>query len=481
MQKSFSFKGLTYNSDNLLVADGECMELVNLRYRDGVLSPIVTDDKGSELESIYGRVYWHPAAEMFLAVEMTDEHAVHFYDKNLKIVTSSTNAGTLMLFPLLKGIERIEFSGNIVCCIAANTFYYLFYNSGSYRWLGEQPPMPNLTISLKSIVYSLSTEGEYLLSVSLDNISDPLYWRNASSGFFKECLAALHSKGYFVDRALFRFAFRLFDGNYLCYSPIYYVDDDNSVSGLSRDKGNFISEAINSGASVGSSKYRVKIQGFKPSFHFADINLKNWENIIVGIDLFTTGSIYGHKLSDVAEDWEQRNGLYYSRERGVMRYMKKSNSELLADVTDATLFYKIAEYDINGVLVDSVDDVSQTNLALCDGLPDDSCSALRRSATASYQFNGRLHLAGLREMLFKGYMPYDYLPAALEQRLANYAMVVTKIKTTMGVSVVKKEYNGTFALGYKEGFYCLTPYIMYPDSRACEMEFIIKIDFISFK
>ena len=475
MQKSFSFKGLTYNSDNLLVADGECMELVNLRYRDGVLSPIVTDENETELESIYGRVYWHPAAEMFLAIEMADEHAVHFYDKNLRIVTNSTNCDALMLFPLLKGVERIEFAGNIVCCIAANTTYYLFYNSGSYCWLGEQPPMPNLTFSLNSIVYSLSTEGEYLLVASLDNISDPLYWGNASSGFFDECLAALHSKGYFVDRALFRFAFRLFDGNYLYYSPIYYVDDDNSVSGLSRDKGNFISEAIDGGATAGSSKYRVKIQGFKPTFHFAGINLKNWENIIVGIDLFTTGSIYGHKLSDVAENWVQRNGLYYSRERGVMRYIKKSNSELLADVADATLFYKIAEYNIDGVLVDSVDDVSKTNLALCDSLPDDSGSALKRSATASYQFNGRLHLAGLREVLFKGYMPYDYLPAALEQRLANYAMVVTRIKTTMGVSVVKKEYNGTFVLGYKDGAYYLTPYIMYPDSRACEMEFIIKI------
>ena len=476
MQKSFSFKGLTYNSDNLLVADGECMELVNLRYRDGALFPIPTGGQESVLESVYCRIYWHPASEMYLAIENSDELPVHFYDKNLKIVTSAASPDELMLFPLLKGVERIEFSGNIVCCIAASTIYYLIYDADKYRWLGERPSMPSLTFSVDSIVYSLKTDGSYLLLPALDNINDPLYWCNASLGFFDECLAELHSKGYFVDRALFRFAFRLYDGSYLYYSPIYYVDDDNSVAGLARDAHNFTAEAIDTGNGnvVSSSRYQVKVQGFKPSFHFKDIDLKAWENIIVAIDVFTSGSIYGHKVAETADKWNLRNGAYYSNERGNRRYVKKDNSELLSDVTNAAMFYKIAEYNIDGVLVDSVKNVSASGLALCDNMPDEDSPAVARSAASSYRFNGRLHLAGMREQLFKGYNSRDYLPSAMESALATYAIVYTKIKTSMGMSVVKREYDGTFALGVKDGTHYITPYLMYPDSRACETTFVIE-------
>ena len=35
MHKSFSFKGITRSSDNLLATEGECLELVNLRYVNG--------------------------------------------------------------------------------------------------------------------------------------------------------------------------------------------------------------------------------------------------------------------------------------------------------------------------------------------------------------------------------------------------------------------------------------------------------------
>lgn len=472
MQKSFSFKGLTLGSDNLLVADGECMEVVNLRYRDGVLLPIPIAGQDTELESVYSRIYWHSASEMYLAIENSDEQPVHFYDKNLKIVTSASSPDELMLFPLLKGVERIEFSGNIVCCIAVSTIYYLIYDADKYRWLGERPPMPSLTFSVESIVYSLTTDDSYLLMPALDNIDDPLYWGNASLGFFDECLAELHSKGYFVDRALFRFAFRLYDGSYLCYSPIYYVDDDNSIAGLARDADNYAAEAIDAHS---SSRYRVKVQGFKPLFHFKNIDLKAWENIIVAIDLFTSGSIYGHKVAETADKWSIRNGMYYSNERGNKRYVNKDNVELLSDVTNAAMFYKIAEYNIDGVLVDSVKNVAATGLALCDNMPDEDSPAVARTAASSYMFNGRLHLAGMREQLFKGYNSNDYLPAAMEAALTTYAMVHTKIKTSMGMSVVKREYDGTFALGVKDGAYYITPYIMYPDSRACETTFVIKI------
>ena len=477
MQKSFSFKGLAHNGDNLLANEGECMELVNLRYRDGCLLPIPSVFKEKEMESVYTKIYWHSVAGKYLAIESSDEQAVHFYDKDFNIIKSGDDEDSLVLFPQLKGVERIEFLGNMVCCVAYSTIYYLIYDTDIYRWLGERPQLPDITFSLKSIVYSVITDAIYLTAPPADAASESLYWGNVSKGYFDECLSGLHSKGYYVDRALLRFALRLFDGSYLYYSPVYYVDDDNSEGGLARDSKNFTSNTFDTAnhPSPSSCRFQVKIQGFIPTFHFANLNLSDWENIIVAIDVFTSGSIYGHKVSKTDEEWSFRNDFYYSGERGFEQYVSKSNKDILTDVSDATMFYKIAEFSISGVLLDSVKDVSPSSLALCHSLPDEDSSSVTRGAADSFVFNGRLHLAGIHEILFKAYNNYDYLPAMLEPHFADYAMVATKIETSNGLAIVKKEYEGTFALGLKDGVYCITPYIMYPDARATEITFVIQV------
>lgn len=476
MQKSFSFKGLTRNSDDILVTDGECMELVNLKYRDGCLVPFPSVFYEKELDSCYTKVFWHPLADMFFCIESSDNYPVHIYDKDFNILKNESS-DSLELYPELVYVERIEFIGALVCCVTQFTTYYLMFDSGHYRWLGERPPMPGLRFSVNSIVYTVTTESSYLLpGASLDSKDAEITWTNVSKGFFDECLSGLHSKGYYVDRALFRLALRLFDGNYLSYSPIYYIDDDNSVNSLKRDDGNFVSEKFgNTDSSVTSSRYLVKVQGFFPTFHFKDINLSAWENVIVGIDVFTTGSIYGHKIYNSKEEWYKRREDAYISKEGFERYVVKEKSELWNEVLNASLFYKVAEYSIDGVLKDCVNNVTLSNLSLCETLPDDVGSMVSRSANYSYVFNGRLHLAGLREYLFKGYNPQAYLPAAAGADAAEYAALITKIKTTTGISVVKKEYHDSFLLGRVDGSYAITPFIMYPDSRAFEMTFIISI------
>lgn len=472
MHKSFSFKGITRNSDNLLVSDGECMELINFRVKDGCLEPLASEYKETELETCYEKVYWHSVADVFLCIEYKYEGKVHFYDNNYKIMKSES--GALELFPDLKGVERIEFIGHIVCLVTSTSMFYIIFESGGYRWLGERPPLPELSFSSVSAVFEATTDDEYIAGVSLRTEDDSLRWGNVSKGYFDQCLSLLHSHGYYVDRALFRYALRLFDGNYFCYSPIYYLDDDEAVGELARDSKNFQSEAKTAGAV--SSRYVARVQGFLPSFHLKSLDLSRWENVIVGIDLFSTPSIYGHKVSNSSDSLSSRNGAYYAKNYGCERYVEKSGEEIVDDVQDAAIFYKIAEFNLQGVLLDAVKDVSATNLALCDALPDESGSMVNRSASYTYSFNGRLHLAGVREKFMKAYAHCDYLPPCVpDVVMADRALVVTKIKCTTGISVVKKEFKGDFALGLKDGSYLLTPYIMYPDARAFETTFIITL------
>lgn len=470
MQKSFSFKGITRNSDNLLVAEGECMELINLRVKDGCLVPFPSEYDETELQSCYSKVYWHSAAEMFLCIEYGDEGNVHIYNKDYTILLNESDGG-LCLFPLLTKVERIEFMGNIVCCIAARTTYYLIFATGKYKWLGERPTLPELSFSYTSVVYEASTDDEYMAGISLRKEDDALRWGNVSKGYFDQCLSMLHSHGYYVDRALFRYALRLFDGSYFCYSPIYYVDDDNEVNELARDSKNFQSGPLTQGSL--SSKYVARVQGFLPTFHLTNLHLEDWENVIVGIDVFTSGSIYGHKVVNSNVDFSMRNNVQYSSDSGFERYVEKDGQEIVDDVQNVSVFYKVAEFNNFGVLIDSLKDVSPSSLALCDALPDDIGSLVNRSAAYSYTFNGRLHLGGIREVLMKGYNPRVYLPAGVTPTRVNYALVVTRLKTHSGISVVKREYIRDFTLGLKDDALWMTPYIMYPDARAYEITFTI--------
>ena len=463
MKKSFSFKGLTRNSDNLLVADGECMELLNMSVRDGCMYPVSSNFNETELEDAYSKLFWHAAAGMLICLLADGSGRVHIYDKEYNIVRGED--GGLELFPNMRGVTSVEFLDNVVCCITNCTTYYFIYKKGKYLWLGEKPQMPDLLITYKSVVESLTSEEEYLWGVVTES-DNPSNWNNASKGYFDECLSLLHNKGYYVDRALFRCALRLYDGSHICYSPIYYVDDDSVITEIARDEGNFVSKGTTTNQGT-LCKYKVSILGFLPEFVFSNINLDAWENIVVGIDVFSTGSIYGHKVVSGNEVDSSGNA--------ADRYIEKDARELVNDVLSASMFYRVAEYDIKGVEIDRIKNVSPSNLALSQRLGDDDSSLCCRGADCSYLFNGRLHLGGLREMFFKGYGGCSYLPSGVDEAVADFAVVTTKIKTTQGDSVVKREYDGSFVMGVKDGVYCITPFLMYPDSRAVEMTLAIRV------
>lgn len=470
MKKSFSFKGLTRNSDDLLVADGECMELVNMSMRDGCMFPVSSHYDETELAGAYSKLFWHVATQTLLCLLSDGSGRVHFYDKEYNLLAADD--GGAELFPQLSGVVSVEFLDNVVCCVTDCTTFYLIYKSGKYVWLGERPEMPDMMITYKSAVETLVTDEEYMWGVSGDTSGKDYMWTNAAKGYLDQCLSQLHGKGYYVDRALFRCALRLYDGSHICHSQVYYVDDDSVINNMARDRRNFATEAVNSNPGT-YSKHRVKILGFLPEFVFTQINLDAWENIVVGIDVFSSGSIYGHRVAGGAE--------FDSSSGGFDRYVDKTDRELMSDVTGAALFYRVAEFDIRGVAIDRLKDVSLSSLALCERLGDDDEALCGRGAAYSYLFNGRLHLAGVNEMFFKGYGYCSYVPSGADEAVADYAVVATKIKTTQGEALVKREFEKSLLVGVKEGVYYISPYLMYPDARAVEIIFAIKLGDVIYK
>ncbi len=473
MQKSFSFRGIVRSTDNLLAREGECMELVNMRVNNGSLQPIHKPALLAHLPHSYSAIYFHSMVAVYMCVT-ADEGRVHLYNENFEPLYSVAN-GVSLLADDAVGVRRIEFMGNIACLMTSDSLLYAIYDTGVYKWLGERPKMPSLSFSVDSIVHQVTTDDEYYTGFTRDESLSGVYWRNASKGYFDECIFNLNEKGYYIDRILLRYAFRLFDGSYIYYSPIYYIEDKNTVDGVSRDSGNFVSLRVNNGGNtVGKNKYTVKVQGFKPTLHFSDVALDTWENIIVSIDVFASGSILGHKVvNNGLESSSRVENVYQSSGDGYEEYKTKTKAEIWSDIASRALFYKVAEYNLNGVLVDHEECVSDVKLAQCQTLPSDGGAMVGYSAEYSYVFNGRLHLAPLREKLFKGYAGDVFLPASLDA-VSVPAIVCTELKTTNGTSILKREYDN-FLLGAVDDTYSMTPYLCYPDARAASMTFVLSL------
>lgn len=470
MQKFFPFKGISRSSDPLLAAEGECLELMNLRPCNGSMKPVPDMVSASVLPFGYSSIVWHEMSGCYICVTDDVASTLHFYDKNWTPLLDA--AGERLLFEELSGVRCVEAIGNILCCMTENGIRYIFYTEGTFIWLGEYPAVPQLDIAVSSKVHLLTTEESFAATSSVDDFESS--WRYNQKGFYDECIYFLNLDGYYIDRALFRFALRLYDGSYIYCSHPFYVSDNNVVDGVGRDSDNFYSER--NGSSDGYSTYNVKVQGFKPDFSFSHINLESWKGVVVGIDLFTTGSIMGHKADTlVARLHDLSTGV--RMKKSYEGYTVKDVNELWDEIASSYLFYKVAEFDINGLCTYSIKDISPTNLQLQQSLNSAQIPASLSSLTAkcSYTLNNRLHIASLREMLFAGYDVSSIKAVSEDLQHIEGIAIETKIRTDNGIAVVVKNY-GSVELCCVNGIFELPPLLSYPDSRAFEMNVYVCLD-----
>lgn len=460
MLKNLTFKGIVRNTDNLYANDGECAELVNLRISKGEAVPIAPPQELASLPRLYKAVYRHEKAGVYMCIAQ-DDGAVYLYDNDFHPLCSS-EAPHLELLPLYSDVNRIEFMGNLICFFTSTATMYAIYDSGKYIRLGERPKMPILDFNLYTQVQSVTTEYKYRSGKTTSDEDENLYWENASKGYFDECVSKLNTKGFYIDRALFRYAFRLYDGSYAFFSPIYYVADNSFEDGVGSDSSNFVS--LPEDANASSTHYTVKVKGFSPKFRFKDFELAEWENIIISVDIFSSGSIPGHRLSN---DSDKKDGDLSAPDV----YLKKSNSEIFNDVSSTTLFYKVAEFNLSGVLVDELSNVSPSSLALAEEIGEETMSLVSRTADYTYVFNNRLHLAALKESFFKGYDSHCFVPPTMSSFTLSGSVYV-ELNTTTGTAIVRRDYD-KLTVGYRDGEFYITPLLMYPDARAVKMTFVV--------
>ena len=457
MQKSFSFKGINRSTDVSLVQDGECLDIVNMRMAGGSLLPMPQPRIIAGLRYAYSAFYHHATAGCYIGITSGNERTLHFYDNSFAPIMSG---GSMLVIDGLQGVNALEFVGNIVCCFTGKGIYYLLFDNGTYLALGERPAVPHVEITLSSKVENVVTEETYYKMSETEE--HELSWTHNEKGYIDECISALNKAGYYIDRALFRVALRLYDGSYINVSNIIYVSDETTGNDVGRDGDNMVAEAVDTTA---ASRYRVRVRGFKPEFSLSVPALQAWRNIVVGVDIFSTMSIPG---KESAPDKFAKNSEVYA---------SKSIEKLWEEIASAALYYKVAEYDVDGNLLNRLEDVSPASLALQQGLETATVPSSLSSydVKSSFLYNGRLHIAAFKEYFFKGYSAAAYMPVGGAACHVDSMVVQVRLRTAQGEFVTGELFMKP-QLGHDGFAPVLPPLLTYPDTRACEMTVFLNMD-----
>jgi len=381
--------------------------------------------------------------------------------------------------------KGIAIMGNIVVVTTETQNLYVIYRNGMFEFLGEIPAFPELTFVLKSHVSQFQTSSKYDLQTFPDTTNsgdgkedtrntDNIWWY-AKKGFFDSALNQLYEDGDFVDRALFKGALRLFDGSYINLSQTFFVAD-NEFYTMTTAEG--IENKV--GPGIDNFKWYVHTQGdqkdnifnvFVKGFHveiLTDGIPNKWRDIVVAIDVFTTGSIMDWQTVEkfpVANFNDTVEHLGKGVKKGEVWEIKKPEL-LLKEVNEANVFYKFASYDIDGKNIFKTENTAPSHLAVKDALKDNNNHVL--VGDNSFLYNGRLHLYKTKNVLFEGYSDYfaKLTSNGFDERIED---ITTEVEIETDRSLEKVVKSIKLLKCYFSNQYLLPPLLTYPDERAKAM------------
>lgn len=480
-----AFKGIDRRRDAGVYSDGELMEAVNVRIKDGLVEAVGSVVDIASFGSILMKGVWfHKMAGRIVVI--TEDGDVMVCSDDLPsdgetVRDLTAGAGALEKLTGITGASGVEFLGVLACFTTESGMVYAFWNGERYEVLGNAPELPKLSVAISAKTIGLVTDEDYYFYSQSDK---SLYASYVASGFIDNCISQLNEEGYHVGPVLVRYALRLSSGDYIMQSmPMYYGPDDNyeetcsigTESGSRNTVSCTLSTKIpvtydaydsikNNGVLVNTDKSPIfaGALGWKYSFSLDSLaEIKRWKHLVVGVDIFMAPLHYAKK-----KDMTDGGGYRYTK------YTILDGSNLNApdkckETAEAYLFYKVAEYDIDGNLTWEIEDVSADNLAVQSTLTDDNYSHNRYIPQTQCVYNSYLHIANLKERLFDGYSegfllsytPSDsMLKSAYTTRKVN---VYVTLETDDGVRTVRQTAD--------VGFPITSPFFGYPDSRATTM------------
>lgn len=439
--------GITRNTDDTISTDGDCMELINVRIKNGSALPVGKPVLLKSFGGAYISGFYHSLAKRYVFIK--ENGSIVAYDENFSNIQNLTT--------LTHTVERLEFIGYTLCALTEAGIYYFIFKKGAYKYIGSKPQYnisfwanESKDIEVKYDFAFQFTEGN---TPSLMDYRDISAFLDTMNSYRNKALDPYKNEGRLSDPVCVRAALRMYNGDYIAHSPVYVIFPHKktsaagyleNISKIYTGVGNPPKPAI--GITEVLNTYRIK-------YNYSIDDIEAWSDIITSLDIFVSRPI---NIIDV--EALNSEGINIAGDVPLINvYSWQKMGEKLIET--ASLLY-LSESKTgnsgNGYLKSS----EVTNKKLTD----DQFSRNLISGKSSYVYNSRLHIANIRNTLFQGfgvelalspdYGSYNGYPLSSSVMRVK---IYTFINTDSGEKVVLFEGNTINPLN---------PLFCYPDYRS---------------
>lgn len=448
---------------------GHCCKMVNLRNHNGSLQPIGIPktlyhiaDKNREL------AYVHVCNESRHYITCNGNTFYHEFD--------STDGQTITINKELLTLDEkpteINSLGNTLLIICSSGIYYLLHKPSGYVILGNQPPMP--VISLHEIDHGARGDSleNYYMDGKKETIDDVTLteFSNRIIGMYYKLRDMQYERHYFTQPVLARYALRLFDGSHILPSPPILLGRKN-IDNLSAEQYVFISYIEKQNTTV-IEPISLYLLAYGIGYLIEDMQLQNWSDVVMGIDFFVSSetpiiSDEKIKLNDYVKLSDTR--YRYSHHGPLIDIGKIEQS-----IKDESLYYKIGSIENIGearcgTLCEVEHDIRPDYVMYQQRLTVDTANFNHFGARHSYVYNNMLHLANITKKYFEGFPASLFHTEITEEDTSVEACIVVKLKLRDG------DKNEVAWRGSIPHFTpVLSPMLSYPDANAVSMEIRIR-------
>lgn len=504
MQKEIKYTGYTAMPSDYDCQDGELAHSFNLINEDGAIKPmcgpatvlgIDPPEKPLLKHHVPGHDNWiilfGDRKGVFYLCWLEDTPETHN--------TTESQVTNIVFKEQLTNLIDIAVVGNTICLATDQGMHYLLWKDGNYNHLGSRPPFIPINFGAYK-VYDLTDgtstsydsvprwtyveySGQYTNGANKPHASitkeDKEFWANVSNEAFGLLLKVVannvSSKGYFYQPFFVRYAFRLYDGTYNWHSSPVLILPTVSLPhiGITCSKyGDGLGLTVTCSLNLPCFGLAHQILGDTEG-------LKEWSDIVTGIDIFISQPLYLYKQSEDLGYPKGVNHLYsnfgisadssgsifvghYADDVDkpyIDRYTNLSthspqlvcnitpNDTFLDRIKNEDQFYKVATIDIDAISSMSEmkkveftkNDLSEINTL--QPLEDEYNSHAKILPSFLHSYNGRLNMSGVSMCPAE---PFPFCAYAEKATKVDNGGTQTIVSTTAKQTVrVYSRINGT--------------------------------------
>ena len=468
--------------------EGELSECINIEAHNGELTPSVMPEVAFTLPEGATLLFVHTSGSYknYIIQQGTNLCWISDNDKNnVKVIGNITPTS-------------IHSVGNTLIILSENRMEYILYKTGKYKRIGSRPPFCSISFGLS--YYSnvnIIPRGKFTIKSSASDLSD--FWVGFKRGiidyidegkapnhvsflssldeienetgvlnksnFVKPMTEAIfpiinkivdsnRRYGCFMHPFYLRYAYRMYDGSHYMHSapilfPVNMMGPVCIATGYKIDTYDY---TFYFAVDMDVTNLNYSITGFydENGNKVSSELMKDWEDIINGVDVFVSNPIYPYKQDGYATGYWGTENIYGSSLKTTSRvfdvndvlkpiyknilysdayptnklaFTIEDNYKFTEQIESSGLFFKVSEFSNVDSLITletegrkplPIDDGVLSNLQQQEVLEDDYDSHNSIIPSFAYTYNGRLNISGIKTKIFKGYplesmVPYTYI------------------------------------------------------------------------